>query len=236
MRLTAGLLLVLIAVSGAVAQDTAGTEQEPTDKPAEKTADGQKPETLDELLARIEKEHKQHKDFKGNFEQTRYLPLFDDTVKSSGRFVFKRPDQVRWEYSKPHKSILVVSGNSGRKWSESTRKVEAFKLADDRGLDAVVKQLFTWFKGEFTKLKNDYEVERKAGDSLTLVMKPKNESVQKYIATIEVTFTEDGKQIAGVKLTEPQQKGDKQPGYTQYEFKDTELDSDVGDAEFEITP
>lgn len=223
------VLLPLLALnSRAGAQDA--PDQPAAEKPEEKPAE----ESLDELLKRIEKEHKEHKDFQGNFTQTKFVPLFGDKITSSGRFVFKKPDHVRWEYSKPHKSILIVTGDSGQKWSESTNRVENIRLSEDRGLDAVVKQLFTWFKGEFTKLKDDYAVSVKSREPVTLEMKPKGETVKKFIASIEVKFAKGEDEISSVKIIEPLAKGDKEPGYTLYEFKETKLDQDVKDAEFKI--
>jgi outer membrane lipoprotein-sorting protein len=222
------LLLLGFAAPFAVCDDA--QEETPGEKPAEKPA--KKQETVDDLLKRIEEAQEEHKDFKGSFDQTKLLALFGDEIKSSGSFVFKKPDHVRWEYTKPHKSILVVTGDSGKKWSESTGRVENFKLGDDRGLDAVVKQLFTWFKGEFTKLKDDYEVEIKSREPVTLKMTPKKELVKKFIAAIEVTFTKGEEEIKSVKIIEPAQGDD--PDYTLYTFKDTKLDSDVKDDEFKI--
>lgn len=142
--------------------------------------------------------------------------------------MFLKPDKVRWEYEKPHQSILVISGDDGQKWTETTRRVEKFKLSEDRGLDAVVRQLFTWFKGEFTKLKDDYDVEIVQRSPTTLRMKPKKDIVKKYIACIEVKFTEKDEAIASVKITEPGED------YTLYSFSDTRLDAGVKDEEFEI--
>lgn len=219
-------LLLIAAVTQVVLADDAAEEKPKTEEA--------KPETLEDLLKRIEQAHKEHKDFKGSFEQTKYLPEFDDKIESSGKFVFKKPDHVRWEYEKPHKSILVVTGDSGKKWSESTGRTENFKLGDDRGLDAVVKQLFTWFKGEFTKLKDDYDVEIAERDPVKLKMTPKKDIVKKFIATIEVKFTKGEDQIESVKIIEPKDEEDLDAAYTLYEFKDTKLDSDVKDSEFEI--
>ena len=132
-------LLMLAAIAPlAIAQDAPKPKEDAPTKAKDDDKEDEKPESLDDLLKRIEKEHKEHKDFKGNFDQTKFLPLFGDEIKSNGKFVFKKPDHVRWEYTKPHKSILVVTGDSGKKWSESTNRVENFKLGDDRGLDAVV--------------------------------------------------------------------------------------------------
>ena len=229
------LLLLLTTSSLVRAQEDTSAKEAKTEAKSEENTDDKKPETLDDLLKRIEKSHKEHKDFKGNFEQTKYLPLFGDEIKSNGKFIFKKPDHVRWEYTKPHKSILVVTGDNGKKWSESTNRVENFKLGDDRGLDAVVKQLFTWFKGEFTKLKDDYTVTIEARDPVKLKMVPKKEIVKKFIASIEVKFGKKEAEIASVKIVEPLAEGDEEAGYTLYEFKDTKLDSDVEDSEFKIT-
>ncbi|MCA8910640.1 MAG: outer membrane lipoprotein carrier protein LolA [Planctomycetes bacterium] len=228
-------LLMLAAIAPlAIAQDAPKPKEDAPTKAKDDDKEDEKPESLDDLLKRIEKEHKEHKDFKGNFDQTKFLPLFGDEIKSNGKFVFKKPDHVRWEYTKPHKSILVVTGDSGKKWSESTNRVENFKLGDDRGLDAVVKQLFTWFKGEFTKLKDDYTVTIEERSPAKLKMVPKKELVKKFIASIEVKFAKEEKQIASVQINEPIAEGDEKAGYTLYEFKDTKLDSDVKDSEFKI--
>lgn len=239
------LLLTGLTVAGVSAQEeepdtspeaTAGEKDKGENAEAEEGAEKEeeKKETLDELLKRIEKNHDAHEDFKGNFDQTRFLPLFGDKIKSSGKFAFKKPDHVRWEYTSPHQSILVVTGESGKKWSESTGRVENFKLGDDRGLDAVVKQLFTWFKGEFTRMKDDYTVTIEARNPATLKMAPKKAIVKKYIAAIEVKFNEEEQEIRSVKIIEPMQPGDTEPAYTLYEFKDTELDTGVKDSRFKI--
>lgn len=206
---------LLIAVTLVGAQDKPKAEEAPL-------------ETVDDCLKRIEKNHDAHKDFVGKFTQEKHVALFEEVIKSEGRFVFQKPSKVRWEYAKPHQSILVIDGDDGQKWTETTRRVEKFKLADDRGLDAVVKQLFTWFKGEFTKLKDDYDVEITARSPTKLKMKPKKEVVKKYIASIEVKFAEKDESIASVQITEP---GD---DFTLYTFSDTKLDGGVKDEEFEI--
>jgi outer membrane lipoprotein-sorting protein len=227
--ITCALILCGLAANG---------QEAPKPAPEEKTKAEEKPaakeETIDELLARLEKAHKEHKDFQGNFEQEKFLPLLGDKLKSSGRFAFKKPDKVRWEYTKPHESILVVSGETGKKWSKATGRTEEVKLADDRGLDAVVKQLFTWFKGEFTKLKDDYEVEIVARKPAKLKLKPKKDALKKFIDSIEVQFAEGEDQISSVKIVEPKRAGDDEPGYTLYTFKDTKLDKGVEKVEFEI--
>lgn len=234
-RLIAATLSIVLAAFACLAQ-----EAKPDGKAAEtpktepKVEDAPKEETLDQLLKRIEDAHKQHKDFQGNFEQEKFLPLFGDKIASSGRFAFKKPDRVRWEYTKPHESILVVTGETGKKWSKATGRTEAIKLADDRGLDAVVKQLFTWFKGEFTKLKDDYDVEIAARKPAKLKMMPKKDVVKKFIAAIEVQFADGDDQITSVKIIEPMLQGDETAGYTLYSFKDTKLDKGVADTEFDI--
>lgn len=228
------LAMLLTALTAVCALAQEDQPKKNTDAPEAADDDVDEEETLEDLLKRIEKSHDAHEDFKGDFEQTRFLPLFGDKIKSSGEFVFKKPDHVRWEYSEPHESILVVTGESGKKWSESTNRVEDFELGDDRGLDAVVKQLFTWFKGEFTKLTKDYEVTVQKREPATLKMEPKKEIVKKFIAAIEVKFTKGEEEIESVKIVEPLQKGDTEAAYTLYEFKDTELDSGVKDGEFKI--
>ncbi|MCC6575542.1 MAG: outer membrane lipoprotein carrier protein LolA [Planctomycetes bacterium] len=212
----AGLLLSVVVVSAQGAP------------PAPPAPPPPKKESVDDVLKRIEKEHADHKTFAGKFKQEKHVLLFDDVIESSGRFVFKKPDHVRWEYTKPHESILVIAGDDGQKWNETTKKVEKFKLSDERGLDAVVKQLFTWFKGEFTKMTESYTVTLEGNKPTKLKMAPKNDTVKKFISSIEVTMSSDEKYIDSVKIVEP---GD---DYTLYTFSEAKLDGEVKDEEFEI--
>lgn len=235
-RILLAVVTALVPALAVVAQvKPAEPKDQPKEQPKEEPKDPPKAETVDEFLKRIEDAHKEHKDFQGKFDQVKYVPLFGDEIKSGGRFAFKKPDHVRWEYTQPHKSVLVVTGDTGKKWSEATGRVEAFNLGDDRGLDAVVKQLFTWFKGEFTKLKDDYEVSILEAKPGKLKLTPKKDIVKKFIAAIEVAFAEKGDQITSVKIIEPMQEGDEEAGYTLYTFKDAELDKGVADSEFELS-
>jgi outer membrane lipoprotein-sorting protein len=209
------------------AEDAAEDAAEPKEEPKEEPE-----ESLEALLRRIENAHKDHRDFSGSFDQRRYLPLFEDTIESSGTFAFRRPDHVRWEYSAPHRSVLVVRGDSGHRWSAATDRVERFRLADDRGLDAVVNQLFTWFRGEFTKLTDDYEVSIEQREPPILELTPKAEAVRRYISRIRVTLDAE-LNIKSIRLLEPAEEGE-EPGYTHYEFKDTRLNRDLEDSVFRI--
>ena len=225
MRTTIVVLCLLLGICVAVAED-APKAVEPKETPKE--APKAKEESVEDVLKRIEKDHSEHKNFAGNFKQEKHVLLFDDVIESSGRFVFKKPDHVRWEYSKPHESILVIAGENGEKWNETTKKVEKFKLSDERGLDAVVKQLFTWFKGEFNKLTDDYTITILERKPSKLKMVPKKDLLKKFIAAVEVGMAEGDKEIATVKITEP---GD---DYTLYSFTGTKLDGDIKDDEFSI--
>jgi outer membrane lipoprotein-sorting protein len=230
------MCLVLFAACLPVLADDAPPEpeaeeaaEEGAEEAAEKAAEE---ESLEALLRRIENAHKDNRDFQGKFEQRRYLPLFEDTITSSGSFAFRRPDRVRWEYTEPHRSILVVRGDAGHRWSAATDRVERFRLAEDRGLDAVVNQLFTWFRGEFTKLTEDYDVSIQQREPLTLELTPKAEAVRRYIARIRVTLDAD-LGITAIRLIEPAEEGE-EPGYTHYEFKDTRLNGGLEDSVFRI--
>jgi outer membrane lipoprotein-sorting protein len=201
-------------------------EAEPEDAPVK--------ESLPELLKRIEAGQKDAKDMRGDFEQIRFLPLFGDEIRSGGRFAFRKPDQVRWEYTRPHESILVVRGDRGQKWARATNRVEDFRLADDKGLDAVVRQLFTWFRGEFSKLPDDYSVEVLGRGPIRLKLTPRSEATRRFVACIEVALTEGDRELESVKVVDPAQPGEAEPGYTLYRFTGTKMDTGIADSEFRL--
>ncbi len=83
------------------------------------------------------------------FTQEKHLPILARPLVSQGRFVFQRPDKLRWEYLQPVRSVLLL--NAGK----TERYVQAGNgLAPERGpglqaMNLVLDEMRLWLNGDF---------------------------------------------------------------------------------------
>jgi outer membrane lipoprotein-sorting protein len=142
------------------------------------------PAERDAFLARTAKAMGAVRSFRASFLQEKKLKVFQDTVKSEGRIVFERPDRVRWELTKPFRSLLVVNGAEVAKFRWTGGKREALKLG--RAEDAVritMERMRDWFKGEFNS--KDYEIDVATSPEVRIVLRPRGKALKKTLLALE---------------------------------------------------
>lgn len=151
-----------------------------------------------DFLARLNKAMDDVKAFRATFVQEKRLKVFAETVKSEGVIVFQRPDKLRWEITKPFRSILVVSGDSVAKfeWVDGKRR----KLELGRAADAILvamRRIRDWFTAKFDE--EHYEV---MVDGTTVTLRPKDKRLRKTIEALEFFPTRDLKAMERVIVRE----------------------------------
>ena len=63
-----------------------------------------------EWILKIEEQTKTIKSLKANFEQQKVLSFLESPVISKGKFWFKEPNQIRWEYQSPYQYTMIIDG------------------------------------------------------------------------------------------------------------------------------
>ena len=64
------------------------------------------------------------------FSQEKHLKILVRPLISTGRFVFQAPGSLRWEYSTPLRSVLIMHDGRIKKYVEVNGK-----LTEERGLE-----------------------------------------------------------------------------------------------------
>ncbi len=187
----------------------------------------EEPKPLDDFVAKVKKGMADVKTTRGRFKQTKRLAAFDDKVESSGSFAIERPSKLRWEIAAPFKSILVIAGDKGARWNEHKKTVEKFSLAEKPGIDVAVKQMFTWYSGDFDDVKGTFEpsIEK---DGRTIALVPKNDKLKYLNAKVLIKFAEGFATIESIVIEE--KGGDR----TDLVFEGVELNKDLDAKTFEI--
>ncbi|MGZ3428309.1 MAG: LolA family protein [Polyangia bacterium] len=129
----------------------------------------------------------------GEFTQKNRVKLFKQELTSKGRLYFKKPRQVRWEYTAPDPSVMTLDGNKATLTTPGAAKQE-FNLDKDATMRAIFDQLLTWLgPGSLAAARDDYELAT-AGTAAApvLTMTPKLASaIGKAFTRIELRL--DGK-------------------------------------------
>jgi len=152
------------------------------------------------LLDEIRVRSAQVQSFSCKFTQERHLALFDKPVIFHGLLFLIRPDHLRWEFTDPIPSVLILSGDKGMRCNDNVPPVH-FDLTSDPVMRLVAEQMWTWLDSNYEKLEKMYSIKQQ-GDS-TLVITPREQAMADFIATITISFSNESKQPELVEIAEP---------------------------------
>jgi outer membrane lipoprotein carrier protein len=138
------------------------------------TAARAEPPRLAELVPKIDAASKSVETLAGQFTQRNRVKLFKQELTSKGLLFFKKPRQIRWEYTAPDPSVMILDGNKAILRAPGSPP-QQFDLDKDATMRAIFDQLLTWLgPGSLANARDDYEMSAggtAAAPVLTLVPK-----------------------------------------------------------------
>ena len=134
-----------------------------------------------------------------DFSQEKHLKILARPLVSTGRFVFQAPGSLRWEYTKPLRSVLVMHEGRIRKFTEVNGK-----LAEEHGLrldamQVVLTEISGWLAGRFT---DNASFDVSYTDDRTVLLTPKREGMRTFIQSIELKLADQAGLLNSVTIAE----------------------------------
>jgi outer membrane lipoprotein-sorting protein len=126
------------------------------------------------------------------FVQERHLALFNEPLRSEGYLCFQKPGCIRWETTKPYESILVADGSGVAQFEHADGHWKKLELGLGSALQNIISQIAGVMAGSYASGQGDYSVtvtNDASGPAITLV--PRNETIRRMMAAIEVHLTAD---------------------------------------------
>ena len=149
--------------------------------------------SLNAVVEQVDAASKHVETLVGQFTQRNRVKLFKQELTAKGLVYFKKPRQIRWEYTEPDPSVMILDGNKATLRSPGSPPQE-FDLDKDATMRAIFEQLLTWLgPGSLARARDDYEMAAggtAAAPQLTLTPKATS-AVGKAFARIELRL--DGK-------------------------------------------
>lgn len=159
-----------------------------------------------------------------DFVQYKHLDFLDNDIETSGNLVFKSPNLVKWEYTKPYEYTVVFKedqlliNDGGTKSNVDIGSSKLFKKLSELIVNSVKGTLFDTADFEVSYLKT--KTENKA------IFIPKDKKMASYIASFELFFTTEDATVTEVKMIEPSED------FTRIVFANRIVNSEINEAVF----
>ena len=158
------------------------------------------------------------------FVQEKHLEILSRPLISRGRFFFRKPASLRWEYTAPLQSLLVAHGGRTRQYVYKDGEMLEVSAAPARVMPVVMAEITRWLGGRFSE-STDFKAELVPREKIILV--PAAPALAGVIQRIELAFHDTPGVIRSVKIFESE------ASFTVFEFNDPRLNANVPDEMFQ---
>lgn len=142
-------------------------------------------QTLEKVLAEVQKRQKSMTSIEASFRQEKTLDLLAEPQVSTGSFVYVSPDKVRWDYASPSPIVMVIAGGRLTNFFPELKKAETLEVSrfQDRifkymGAGSAIDELSSYFNFRFT--------ETSGSNTWRLDLAPKTKAIEKRVKKISI--------------------------------------------------
>lgn len=186
-----------------------------------------KPDSLDDVIQRVQLAQKNTNTLEADFRQEKTLALLAKPEVSTGRFVYLKPNNVLWTYDAPKRvTLLIADGMLTTYYPDLNRaeRIEVKRYQDQifkyLGASGTIDELGAWFNFTFTNTADKpYYV---------LDLDPKTKGIAKRVRHLRVYI--DRKTYLTTQFEYTEGDGDK----TRYEFLNVKTNAPVEQSRFSI--
>jgi hypothetical protein len=137
------------------------------------------------------------------FEQEKRLALFKEPLRSSGQVLFTAPDHLRWEFTEPFMSVLIVSGDQVAKFERlelGWRKLEQGRQA--QVILVVMDHIRSWFRGQFDAGGDGFDVQVAREPRAMIRLRPREEVLARNLQEVELVLAKGNSHVERVTIRE----------------------------------
>jgi outer membrane lipoprotein-sorting protein len=159
-----------------------------------------------------------------DFVQEKHLPILAKPLISEGRLFYRRPDALRWEYTSPVKSVLLMHGGDARRFVQSDRGLVEDDSVRLQAMQFVMPEISGWLGGRFQD-NPLFDARLDGVDKILLV--PKDTGMARFIQRIELLMSDRPGVIAQVLIFESDDS------FTRMVFSNTQVNPVLDDRLFQ---
>ena len=180
----------------------------------------------DALKTEINKVSENTQSIQSEFTQEKHLTMLEEVIVSKGRFLFRKENDVRWEYGSPIDYTIVIYKS---KFSiKNGEKVSEFDIASNVLFQQINKMIVTAIRGDFVDNPEFEALFFENKRQYRVNLKATNKQVAEMLSGIEIFFNKEDLGVEQVRFVEPGED------YTLIIFKDRKVNVDIADNQFEL--
>ena len=164
---------------------------------------------------------------KAEFVQEKHMPILARPLVSRGAFFFKASDSLRWEYTEPVKSVLVMHKGQIRRFVHRDGRFMEDAAAGLQSMQVVVQQITQWLSGRFDE-NPAFSASLEPGPKI--VMTPKEKALARLILRIDIVLAQQPGVLESVTIFETEHS------FTRLVFQNVILNPRLDDSTFSIIP
>jgi len=175
-------------------------------------------------LEEIKQEAKSVWSIQADFIQEKHLKVLKKPLISEGAIYFQDPQCLRWEYTRPIRSILVMNSEHIKRYVISGEEVIESDSAALLVMQVFLKEVIMWMHGDFDQNPN---FTTELNPNQIILLKPKDKSMSKLIEKIELKLTDTPGVIKSATIYESPTT------YTVIKFQNTKINKPIEDSVFQ---
>jgi len=156
-----------------------------------------------ERLRQLESKLSTVKTLKVDFVQEKQMAILEQKLVLKGRISLQQPDKIAWRVQSPIRYAMMIQGATLRQWSEDTQAVQQFSLGGNPVFSAAVKQIQSWFSGNYLALTREFKVSLLSESPLAFEFTPRAGSpAREMISRIVMRFGPDERFLKSLEVVE----------------------------------
>jgi outer membrane lipoprotein-sorting protein len=155
-----------------------------------------------------------------NFVQEKNLSVLSDKIVSKGQFFYKKPNNIRWEYTDPYKYLIIISNN--QLFTRDDKSQKQYDIQSNAMFQEMSRFISGCVQGDILKNERDYAISYfESSKSYYVKLIPRNEKMKQMLNEVQIYFDRNDLTVSSLKMIES--GGD----YTRINFNDKKLNTEI---------
>lgn len=160
---------------------------------------------------------------RADFVQERHMKILSRPLVSRGVFLYQAPNSLRWEYTSPVRSILLMHNGVVRRYTETDKGLVQESGMDAKGIEIILQKIALWLGGRFS---DDPAFAATLKPGRKIVLTPREAGFSKMIHHIDLSLSDTPGIIKSVSIYEGPDS------YTRLVFANTVINEQIEEVLF----
>jgi len=175
--------------------------------------------------SRLEAMSKKVNTIESDFIQEKNLSVLTNKIISKGHFLYKKENNIRWEYSQPYRYLIIISNN--RIFIKEDQNQKQYDMQSNKMFQEMNKFISGCIQGDILKNDQEFNIAYFEDDQNYFVtLMPRAESMRKMLNEVQIWFNKSDLTVSRIKMLES--GGD----YTRIDFTNKKLNTDISVEKF----